>query len=125
MSRLRAFLLLVGQVACGPAPADPCLPMCAAAAALYGRCLDEAGADWAQAGFEDADDFTDSCETWAWEMRRLEADAVDRGHTAAQGALDAACADRDAAMRAVDATCAAYTGIDWSEPPWEGGASRR
>lgn len=99
--------------------------MCAAAAALYGRCLDEAGADWAQAGFDDADAFTDSCETWAWEMRLLEADAVDRGHPEAQGAVDAACADRHAAMRAADAACAAYTGIDWSEPPWEGGASRR
>lgn len=71
------------------------------------------GTDWAAAGYDDEGAFVESCDTRAWEMRKLEADA---GH---DGATDAVCASRAEAFNAPDATCDTYTNIDWSAPAWE------
>ena len=116
----RIGLLLGGVVACAaPAEPDPCAEMCAAAAELYGACLEDWGVGWEGAGYEDREDFVDACHTWAGELRLLVVDAVDRGVAEEVGAVDAVCQDRDAAMRAPDATCEAYTGVDWNQVPWE------
>jgi hypothetical protein len=105
------LLLLALLAAC--AEPDACTPMCAAAGQLYGGCLQDWGADWEAAAYADEADFLDACDTWAWEMHQLERDA---GRT---GATDAACAEREAALTADDATCESFTGIDWHTPPWE------
>lgn len=107
------FLLAIALVGCGRRADDPCEAMCAAAADLYGGCLDDWGVGWTAAGYADEYDFIDACETWAWQMRRLEDRA---GHN---GATDAACARRTARFEAPDATCDDYTSIDWSSPPWQ------
>ena len=70
--------LLVALVSCGAEP-DPCTPMCAAATALYGGCLESWGVEWTSAGYDDEADFTESCETWAWSSRLLEEDAGKSG----------------------------------------------
>ena len=103
------ILFLVG---CSTAP-DPCTTMCENAATLYGGCLSTWGADWEAAGYADEDEFLDACATWAFEMRQLEDDAGKTGET------DQTCEDRAATFAAEDATCDAYTGIDWSVHPWE------
>lgn len=100
-------LLLAG---CAPQPDDPCAPMCQAATDLYGGCLEGWGSDWAAAGYRDGADFRDACETWAWEMRLLEAEAGQ------QGAVDAACAEREALF--LEGTCEDFTAVDWSARPW-------
>lgn len=87
--------------------------MCEAAASLYGGCLREWGADWEAAAYADEEDFLDACGTWVREMRQLEADA---DHL---GATDQTCEERAAAFTAEDATCEAFTGLDWHTPPWE------
>jgi hypothetical protein len=97
-------------------PPDPCTEMCAAAAELYGGCLTDWGVDWAAAGYADVDAFTEACETWAWEQRLLEEDAIDRGRAEAEGRTDAACEERETAFRAEDAECTAYTELDWQGP---------
>ena len=113
-------LLLTALAACAPDGAPPaCVRMCVKAAALYGGCLDDWGADWPAAGYADEADFIGACETWAWEMSLLEADAVERGDTGAAGSLVGTCDDRGAAFSAPDATCDAYTGTDWNARPWE------
>lgn len=107
-------MLLAFLLACNPAP-DPCEAMCAAAADLYGTCLESWALDWSAAGYEDQADFLDRCETWAWEARLLEADAGQ------DGAVDAACEERELTFgEALDPlTCEAYTTIAWEEMPWE------
>ena len=114
--------MLLFLAACAVEAPKACDPMCSSAAELYGGCLEDWGVGWEGAGYEDREDFVDACDTWAWEMHVLEEDAVDRGVASDVGAVDAACEDRDAAMRAPDATCDAYTGVDWNEPPWEEGS---
>lgn len=105
--------LLLGLHAC--AQPDPCAPMCEAAAAAYGACLDSDGAggappDWAAANYDDRRDFLDACETWAWEQRLIaeEEGAPDR--------VDAACAQREEALRAAADPCAAFSAMEWSAP---------
>jgi hypothetical protein len=51
-------------------------------------------------------------------MGLLEEDAVARGEDHAEGATVEACSDRAAAMEAPEATCEAWTGVDWNTPPW-------
>ncbi len=102
-------LLLAG--AC--AEPDVCTPMCEAAASLYGGCLRDWGADWEAAAYTDEADFLDACTTWAWEMKQLERDADEIGAT------DETCEEREAAFADENATCDAFTGIDWHNPPWE------
>jgi len=119
---LRSALLLVTLTTCADdGVPEACVEMCAAGAAVYGACLEDWGVSWAEAGHEDRSDFLGSCETWAWEMSLLEADAVDRGAPGAEGATAEACDERRAALRAPDATCEAWTDVDWSTPPWEAG----
>lgn len=100
---------LSALASCGGEP-DPCGPMCATAAELYGGCLTDQGADWTAAGYDDAADFVASCETWAWTTRELEADA-DR-----EGATDQACRDRQAVLET--GTCDDFLDMDWSDVPW-------
>lgn len=104
---MRAALLLL-LLACDEA--DPCVPMCAAAASLYGDCLRASGLDWPAAGYTDRADFLDACDTWAWEQRALE-EAED-----ASGRTDRACAAREAALTDPEATCDTFTEFDWSGP---------
>lgn len=119
MPRLAPLLLTV-LAACASDEAPPaCVEMCTAAAGLYGGCLSDWGAGWEAAGYTDEDDFLGACETWAWEMSLLEADAVARGDGGAAGALVQTCRARRDAFSAPDATCEAYTSIDWNARPWE------
>lgn len=107
---LSGLVLLAGLTGCGEDP-DPCAPMCRAATALYGTCLDEWGLDWSSAGYDDAAHFAESCETWAWTSRLLEADAGE------DGAVDRVCRTRRARFEA--GTCEDLTAVDWNGLPWE------
>lgn len=104
-----ALLALLGCAE--PDPPAVCAQMCDAAEALYGACLTDWGADWSTAGYDDAEDFRTSCETWGWEMALLEQDADKDGW------LEATCTTRRDAMAADDAPCSAYTDIDWGASP--------
>jgi hypothetical protein len=110
-----ALLLLVS---CGTPDPDPCAEMCAAATQLLGLCLDEWNADWSAAGYADAPDHFDACETWAWELRTLEADAAARDVARAEGAVDRTCVSRRDAFTAPGASCETYTTVDWNARPW-------
>ena len=111
-------LLLLALAGCADDAPDPCARMCDAAAALYGGCLEEWGAGWEAAGYEDDRDFLGSCETWAWQLRVLEEDAVETGEIAEGGQVDAVCRERAADLSAEDAACEAFTSLDWHTPPW-------
>lgn len=104
---------IVGLSAC--AAPDPCAPMCAAAASAYGACLDpdgEGGAppDWAAANYDDRRGFLDACDTWAWEQRLI---AEEEGEP---DRVDAACAQREEALRSAADRCAAFSSLEWSAP---------
>ena len=96
-----------------------CADMCQAGAALYGDCLDDWGATWADAGYAHRGDFVEACETWSWEMGLLEEDAVARGEDHARQAQRSRHVPT-ALQRweAPEATCEAWTGVDWNTPPW-------
>ncbi|MCP4806219.1 MAG: hypothetical protein GY913_05480 [Proteobacteria bacterium] len=108
--------MLLLLVACADPP-DPCDPMCAEAAALYGDCLADWGVGWDAAGYEDASDYEGRCTTWAWEARVLEEDAVERGQ-AELGDVDAVCDERLEALSVEDASCDVVTSMEWTVP-WE------
>lgn len=112
---MSGLLLLL---ACAPQTPPACEAMCASAAALYGGCLADWGADWSAAGYDDEADFLDACATWGWELAVLEQDAVKRGALEATGPAADLCALRDDAFSADDATCATYTETDWGALPW-------
>ena len=117
MSRTIAALSLL-VTACARSP-DPCAALCARAAAAWRACLDARDQAWPDAGYADAGDFLASCDTWAWELRQLEADA------GADGAVDAFCADgadtlADAPPADTGATadpCAPISAVDWAWTP--------
>ena len=111
------ILLLLSLLACDEAP-DPCEDMCAQAAAVQCGCLDEWGADWSDIGYSSQEDFFGSCETWAWQMRLLEEDAVDRGLLQQPGAVDQTCEQRAAVLQEARG-CKDWTAIDWRETPWD------
>ncbi len=104
------MLLALMIAGCAEPAEDPCAPMCAAAASLYGACLEDWGADWAAAGYADGADFQDACETWAWEQRLLEDEAGQ------QGVVDATCLEREALF--TEGTCEDFTAVDWSAALW-------
>lgn len=54
----------------GCAPDDGCAATCDVALARYEACLPEWGLEWGVA-YEDAADFRNWCDTWAWEQRQL------------------------------------------------------
>lgn len=108
--------MLLFLAACADPP-DPCAPMCAEAAALYGDCLADWGVGWDAAGYEDAADYEGRCTTWAWEARLLEEDAVDRG-VAEPGEIDAVCDERLAALSVDEPTCDVVTSMEWTVP-WD------
>jgi hypothetical protein len=110
------LLWLVGcQQAESPAACDQ---MCASAAALYGGCLEDWGVDWSAAGYDGEDGFSGSCETWGWEMSLLQEDAIARGVWEESGWLSSVCTERRDALSDEEATCAAYTDIEWNDIPW-------
>jgi hypothetical protein len=84
--------------------------MCAAATELYGGCLTDWGVEWANAGYDDEEDFRETCDTWAWQARILEAEA------GRSGQIDATCRTRTALF--TNGTCEDFTSINWSELPW-------
>ena len=102
------LLLLVG---CGTPLPPACVEMCAAAASLYGGCLEDWGGDWTMAGYADQEEFVDACQTWAWEMQQLEAHHGDEGWT------EGTCAERAPTFAGGD--CASFTGTDWNQMPWD------
>jgi hypothetical protein len=113
------MLVLLALLACASDPQpDPCEDMCAVAAAVQCGCIDSWGADWPDVGFEDQQDYFQACQTWAWEMRLLEDDAVDRGALDAPGAVDSLCRDRAQTLEKGDLGCAQFSALDWDEVPW-------
>ena len=108
----------VGLGACAPEVPESCVTMCEAATTVYAGCLEQWELDWPAAGYDDAQAFTASCETWAWEMRLLHRDALRRGYTADRTWLAQTCDERDATLSSESATCEDYTDIDWNELPW-------
>lgn len=104
-------LLVVWLGACGSSEVDPCEEMCAAAADLYGGCLEGWGAAWTDAGYADEGEFIEACGTWAWEMRLLE-----ETH-ALDGWTDDTCVERAALF--TEGACTDFTGTDWNAMPWD------
>ena len=100
-------------LSCAAEETDVCTTMCSAAESLYGDCLSSWGAGWEAAGYDDANEFAEACETWTFEMRTLEEEA------GKMGATSETCETRAFAMTATDATCAAFTDTDWNAVPWQ------
>ena len=92
--------------------------MCEHAESLYGACLTEWGLDWSAAGYTGAADFAAACETWSWEARLLERDAI-RADRAEAGALAAACEVRGALYGDSETTCDDWVAEPWSALPWD------
>ena len=103
------FLL---SMALGCSSDDPCASMCSSATQHLGGCLELIGANWADAGYPDANAFFDSCETWAWVTRKLE---DDEGRS---GATEQQCIEWESQIEADDFTCDDFNEIDWSATPW-------
>ena len=110
------MMVLLLFTACNTA--DPCAAMCSAASRVYGGCLSHWGAEWRDAGFEDARDYFHSCETWAWEMRLLERSALKRGAVDEGGHVDAQCVDLEQRLLSDEMSCAEWSAIEWEAPPW-------
>ena len=111
------MILLLALLACDEAP-DPCVDMCAQAAAVQCGCLDAWESDWSDLGYADQQDFYARCQTWSWEMRLLEADAVDRGELDQAGVVDETCRTRAEVLMAQELTCSEFSSLDWSVTPW-------
>jgi len=59
--------------ACADTDVVVCSAMCDAALDRFEACLDEGGQDWgASVGYENPTDYTNACETFAWELRELD-----------------------------------------------------
>ncbi len=86
--------------------------MCSKASQQYGGCLEQWGADWPDAGYEDAHDFFHTCETWAWASRRLEEDAGARGWTSDT------CDSWTSTMDGDTFSCEDWSDFDWNSLPW-------
>jgi len=107
--RIRVLWAVSLLAACNTPP-DPCTSMCATATDRYGSCLAEWDVAWEAAGYADANDFRDACDTWAWTSRHLEEDAQQ------DGAVDQMC--RDYSSQLGGGTCDDFTAIDWAALPW-------
>jgi hypothetical protein len=121
MSTAPRILLVTLALSCTKEAEVPasCDAMCDAAAALYGGCLADWGLDWTAAGYDDEAAFENSCQTWGWQMTILQDAALEDGLHSEPGWLASTCTEREAAMSAEDAPCSAFTGIDWSDVPWD------
>ena len=80
-----------------------CDDMCREAKALTASCLLEWDLDWDAAGYEDADAFENSCETWIWEQEQLIEAAQKRGD--AVKSLEETCSNRAQILSSDTATC--------------------
>jgi len=110
-----ALLWAVGAVACAPIP-EPCPTMCAAAVPVKQACLEQDGRAWEDTTWASAEGFRASCETWAWQTRRLEADARRRGALDGGPTTAEACESR---LEALDeGRCEDLDAAGW-DLPWE------
>jgi len=109
-------VLLVLLYSC--AQPDPCPEMCSTSTQIYGGCLSAWGADWQDAGYEDANAYFHACETWVWEMRLIEKKAKSNGDIEALGHVDGYCEDVESKLSRPDVTCDDWTEIDWKNQPW-------
>jgi len=112
---MRWLLPILLALGCQSDDKDPCAAMCAAATRLYGACLADWGLDWTATGRDNGADFFHDCETWAWELRQIEADPRSDG---APGDVDRACRQREAIFDAPDASCEDFDDGSWDNPPW-------
>jgi hypothetical protein len=111
--------MLLLLLACSQTEQPPaCDRMCDAAAALYGGCLTDWGADWSAAGYADEEAFVGSCSTWGWQMALLQEDAIERGAWTDRRWLSETCDARAAAFSAEEASCSSYTEVEWNNVPW-------
>lgn len=93
---MHRFSLLSGLLAapllgCVEEASPICASMCESGRARWESCLSDWGVGWEAAGFESADDWQGSCETWVWEQELLARDA-----SAPPSTVEDACADRAA-----------------------------
>jgi hypothetical protein len=111
-------ILLLALLSCVEAP-EPCVDMCAEAAAVQCGCLESWGSDWSDIGMESQQDFYARCQTWAWEMALLEKDARSRGVLEDAGVLEDVCEERTEALQDPELSCEEWSAMDWSVTPWD------
>lgn len=85
---------------------------------LYGACLEGWELSWPAAGYDDAQHFLASCDTWAWEMAQVHREALRTGQTDDEDWLERTCDTRTQAFSDPEATCDDYTSVDWDTVPW-------
>ena len=52
---------------------DPCADYCRAAEDFFAACVRSEGPEWsAPLGYANAADFANACDTWSWELARLD-----------------------------------------------------
>ena len=98
---------------------DPCADMCQAAVDTHSACLAQWEAQWTDFGYADEQDFRNSCDTWAWEMRLLEKDARSVGDLDESGVVDGVCLEREKFLLSDTFNCDAWSSLDWNETPWK------
>ena len=99
---LFSFSLLVLGFACSTTP-ESCEELCLAAEELTANCLEGWELDWNAAGYANAQDFQNSCSTWAWEQEQLIEAAQKRGEKTAD--LASVCEERSKILSADTASC--------------------
>jgi hypothetical protein len=114
------WVVLLALVACAEEEVPAvCKKMCLSAASVYDECLTDWDVEWSATGYDDQQAFIHSCETWAWEMEKLENDAVDNELINEKGWLKSTCIERDAILSKDESACSDYTDIDWNNTPWD------
>ncbi|MBN2798171.1 MAG: hypothetical protein JXX28_03420 [Deltaproteobacteria bacterium] len=106
------MLILALLLSCGTP--DPCDATCEAGESLLARC-----GTWEEGGFDDRADFIERCATWSWELRLLEAEALQSGVLQRRGAVDATCRERTELLTSDQADCESWASLEWSTAPWE------
>ena len=114
------WLFLLAVTACAEEDIPVvCEQMCLSAASVYGECLAEWDVEWSATDYDDKQAFIHSCETWAWEMEKLQNDAVRNGLIAETDWLKSTCTERHALLSKDESICSDYTDIDWNNTPWD------
>ena len=114
---MRAWPLLL-LLACDRPP-TACHRMCAEAAAGLEPCLEEDGLGWEAMGYQDADDFQDACETWAWEQEAMARDASPEQGGGEGGVRQLARTCKDWRTTFTEGTCEERQSVPWGEPAWK------